>query len=385
MRLSLCQTLAVLLLPLAAAGAARAAEPVRPAASRPIDLVLCLDVSSSMNGLIDSAKLKLWDVVNELARVKPSPELRVGLYSYGHSSYDPAAGWVRKEIDLTGDLDEVYKVLNALRINGGEEYVARVTQRALADQKWSTADKSLKIIFVCGNEPVDQDKQVTLDSVTKTAKSLDVVINTIYCGPNANPEAGGWRDFAKACGGRYANIDQDRAKQEIAVVTEFDKEILELNGRLNTTYLAYGHDKPLKVANQAAQDANAARAAPAAALARAESKAGALYRNSTWDFVDRMKEDKDFDIRKFKEEELPDEIKALKPDERLAYVRKKAEEREGVQKKIAELSAKRSKKVQEELAKQPRAAGEKTLDDVLKSTLREQAQGKGFEVPAAKK
>ena len=53
-----------------------------------VEVVLCLDVSSSMDGLIASAKQKLWDIVNDLARAKPTPELRVALYSYGNNAYD---------------------------------------------------------------------------------------------------------------------------------------------------------------------------------------------------------------------------------------------------------------------------------------------------------
>jgi len=37
--------------------------------SRQIDVVLALDVSGSMSGLIDSAKQRLWDIVNELGPV----------------------------------------------------------------------------------------------------------------------------------------------------------------------------------------------------------------------------------------------------------------------------------------------------------------------------
>src|SRR4051812_32148471 len=133
--------------------------------AKPIDLVLCLDVSGSMNGLIDSAKVKLWDIVNEMARLKPTPNLRVALYSYGHDTYPAEKGWVRKDVDLTSDLDDVYKVLNGLTINGGTELVARVTRDALRDQKWSTDPGALKLIFVCGNEPANQDREVTLESV----------------------------------------------------------------------------------------------------------------------------------------------------------------------------------------------------------------------------
>src|SRR5437870_461964 len=54
---------------------------------RAVDLVICLDVSNSMDGLIDSARIKLWDVVNELAKVKPTPSLRVALYTYGNPTF----------------------------------------------------------------------------------------------------------------------------------------------------------------------------------------------------------------------------------------------------------------------------------------------------------
>ena len=50
---------------------------------RPVDLVICLDTSGSMTALIDSARAKLWEVINELAQADPTPRLRVGLLTYG--------------------------------------------------------------------------------------------------------------------------------------------------------------------------------------------------------------------------------------------------------------------------------------------------------------
>jgi hypothetical protein len=367
----------------ALAAPARAADP-KPA-GKPIDLVLCLDVSGSMNGLIDSAKLKLWEIVNELARLKPTPDLRVALYSYGHDTYTPQSGWVRKEVDLTADLDEVYKALNGLRTNGGTELVARVTTAALAEQKWSAADGALKIIFVCGNEGVNQDRQVSLDEAAARAKASGVVVNTIYCGPASDGIAPGWMGFAAKCGGKGVSIDQNRAAAEVAVKTEFDEQILKLDAELNKTYVRYGKLGEEKLANQALQDRNALAAAPAgaaaptAALGRAASKAGALYRNRDWDLVDRMKEDKDFDLAKLPADDLPDELKKLTPDERLAFVRKKADERAAIQKQVAELTAKRQKVVDAERAKRPKTDAEKALDEAVKAVVREQAKAKGFE------
>lgn len=358
-----------------------------------IDIAICLDVSSSMDGLIDSAKIRLWDVVNEVAKVKPTPTLRVSLYSYGHDNYDAKAGWVRKEIDLTSDLDEVYAKLNGLKTGGGTELVARVARDAIKDQKWSTEANALKVIFVCGNEPVNQDRDVSLADVTTAAKAAGITINTIYCGRDGSGEATGWSEFASGAAGKYASINQDGVKTDIAstIKAPQDAKILELNEKLNKTYVAYGAAGKEKAEQQKAQDklagdAKAAPgAAPEAAVNRAAAKAGALYRNAGWDLVDRQKEDKDFDIRKLKEEELCDELKKLTPDERVAFVKKKAEERAAIQKQIQDLSTERAKYVAEEVKKAPQAPGEKALDAALKGIIREQAVGKGFEFEPAKK
>jgi uncharacterized protein YegL len=363
---------------LLAAGSSRAVAEQAPEKGKPIDVVLCLDVSGSMNGLIESAKTKLWDIVNDLAKIKPTPELRVGLYSYGHTTYDPKAGWVRKEVDLTNDLDAIYQKLNALTINGGTELVARVTQAAVGEQKWSEDKGALKIIFVCGNEPASQDKQVTLQSVADKAKAKDIVINTIYCGNVSNRDSTDWKEYAAMCKGQFFTIDQD--KGTVVVATPFDKELAQLSAEMSKTYLTYGARGRELAANQLAQDANAAKAAPGAAAARAETKATGLYRNDAWDLVDRLKNDKNFDIKKVPVEELCDEMKKMTPEEREAYVKKKLAEREEMQKKITDLSAKRQTFIKEELKKNPSKA-DQAFDAAVRGALRQQAETKGIKIP----
>jgi hypothetical protein len=345
---------------------------------KPIDIVICLDVSNSMDGLIASAKQKLWDIVNDLAKAQPTPDLRVALYSYGHTVYDRNAGWVRKDLDLTTDLDEVYRKLNGLTTHGGEEYVARVCRDALRDQKWSPAADALKIILVCGNEPASQDPLVKLADVAAQAKKQGVIINPIYCGGVNDADAADWKPFALMAGGRFANIDQNRGA--VAIATPFDKELAEMSRKLNTTYLAYGRDGAAKAENQAAQDANAAAASPAAAAVRAGAKSGALYRSATWDLVDRCKEDATFDVTKLPVEELPEEMKKLKPEERAAHVRKKAAERDAFRKQIAELTTKREAFVQDYHKKHPSAA-DQAFDAAVRAMLREQAAAKGVTIP----
>jgi hypothetical protein len=353
-----------------------------PAAERPraVDVVLCLDTSGSMDGLIDSAKRKLWAVVNDLAKAEPAPVLRVALYSYGNNTYDPARGFVRREVELTTDLDEVYKRIHALRTAsaGSSEFHARVARDALAELKWADEKDALRLLFVCGNEPADQDREVSIASVAERAKTKGVVVNTIYCGSANHQDARGWSMFATQCGGKFANIDQERAKAEAVIATPFDVEIAKLGVQINATYCWYGVKGLESKNNQLAQDGNAAQAAGGVALDRSITKAGRLYRNAEADLIDRMQTDKAFDLKKLTEAELPEELRKLKAEDRLAFLRKKADERAEIQKKVADLSARRAKYIEAEKAKAPKPAAEKALDEALKGILREQGAAKGL-------
>src|SRR4051794_14027814 len=58
-----------------------------------IQAAILLDVSSSMNGLIDQAKAQLWNMVSVMGRVKCEngiPKIEIALYEYGRSENDPA-------------------------------------------------------------------------------------------------------------------------------------------------------------------------------------------------------------------------------------------------------------------------------------------------------
>ncbi len=113
------------------------ADTVAADARRDVDLVIALDVSGSMEGLIESAKQRLWDITNELAQARPVPELRVAIMSYGRPSYGEQTGYVRIDLPFTADLDAVNATLFAFRTDGGDEYVARAIQTSLDTLQWS--------------------------------------------------------------------------------------------------------------------------------------------------------------------------------------------------------------------------------------------------------
>ena len=354
--------------------AAADSPPLPDAPRRDVDLVIALDVSGSMEGLIESAKQRLWDITNELAQARPVPALRVAILSYGRPSYGEQSGYVRVDLPFTADLDAVNATLFAFQTDGGDEYVARAIQTSLDTLQWSQDPNALQIVFVAGNESADQDPLLTTQGATALAAHRGIVVNTLYCGSDNDGDAPGWRRVALNTNGMYASIDQNAAAVA-NVATPFDAELAVLDDELNGTYIAFGSAGEAGRANQVAQDGNAVAMSPAAAASRTVAKAGVLYR-SEWDVVDAVESGKA--LADIPVAELPAEMQALDPAEREAYVRDKAERRDEVQRQIGGLAAERSRYIADQTTEST-ATG---LDTAILEGIREVAATKGFSFPA---
>jgi len=339
---------------------------------RDVDLVIALDISGSMEGLIESAKQRLWDITNELAHARPTPALRVAILSYGRPSYGEQSGYVRVDLPFTSDLDTVNATLFAFQTDGGDEYVSRAIQTSLHKLQWSQEADALKIVFVAGNESAEQDPRLTIEGATAEAARRGIVVNAIYCGNDGDADARGWQKVAANTNGLYASIDQNAAAVA-NVATPFDASLAALNDELNGTYVAFGDGAELRRANQLAQDRNAAAMSPAASASRTVAKAGALYR-SEWDLVDALESGKT--LAEIPVDELPAELQALEPAEREAHVREQAERRDELQRQIADIAAERSRY----MAEQSREASGATqgLDAAILEGIRQVAATKGF-------
>lgn len=354
------------------------AETVTAAASAEAPLVqiaVLLDTSSSMDGLIEQAKTQLWKLVNEFITAKQdgkTPVVQVALYEYGKSSLRSEENWIRQIQPLTRDLDKVSEELFALTTNGGDEYCGAVIQRAMQDLAWDRSPKAYKAIFIAGNEPFTQGP-IDPKKSCKDAIAKGVIVNTIHCGSESQGIAGHWNDGALLADGKYLVIDQNQAIVHIEAPQ--DKEIVRLNEELNKTYINYGAAAPAAKARQVAQDGNAAaKAESGAQVQRVISKASANYSNTAWDLVDACKQ-KDFDITKVKETDLPKEMRKMNIDERKAYIATKTAERDEIQKKVLTLNKEREAYV---ATKRKESAQGDTLDTAMARALRTQAEKKGI-------
>ena len=342
--------------------------------SRKVDIVIALDVSGSMSGLIASAKQRLWDIVNELGRAQPQPELRISIVSYGNPEYGAETGFVRIDLPFTSDLDAVNQTLFGFSTNGGDEYVARVVSTSVGQLAWSAEQDALRILFVAGNEAATQDPLISVRQATQLANAKGIVVNTIYCG-NANDSlAAGWREVAAMTNGLYASIDQNSAAVA-NIATPMDEKLNALNQTLNDTYIAYGEAGERYRENQLDQDRNAGAMSSSAAASRVVTKAGKLYDSSKWDLVDAVNSGKA--LEEIEVENLPVPMQAMDNEEREAFVKAQAGKREALQAEIRELGKDRRVFIENERKKQAGSAP-KGLDEVIQKGLKSLAEAKGF-------
>jgi hypothetical protein len=341
--------------------------------TRAVDLVICLDTSGSMEDLIDAARARMWDVVSELSRMKPTPELRVGLMTFGTGMAGADAGWIVRQTDLTDDLDAVYAKLMALTTGGSEEFVGRAINTAVDEMSWAPENSALRILFIAGNESADQDADnFDFRTEARAAKDRGIIINAMFAGNREQAIVEHWPEVARGGAGTFSAIDPAIATIQIA--TPFDKPLLALNVRLNQTYVPYGPNGVAGLANQVAQDGNASRLGVESCSSRVVAKGTSLYTNASWDLVDASLE-KDFDFASISARDLPESLQAMPRGELSGYIAGKRLERESIQTEIQRESSKR-----EAFIKQARSQeiASQDLGDAMKQAIRGQAMKKGF-------
>lgn len=337
-----------------------------------IKVALLLDTSNSMDGLIDQAKAQLWEIVNELSYAKcndDKPNLEIALYEYGNDNLNGEEGFIRQVLAFSNDLDDISKELFSLTTNGGEEYCGQVIKTSLNQLSWGNNPDDLKLIFIAGNEPFTQGG-VDYKIASKNASKNDITVNTIFCGDYSQGISTSWKDGADLANGNYMSINHNH--RTVHVASPYDDELLNLNKKLNKTYLGYGKRGETKMALQAEQDSNAESYSKANAVSRAVSKSSHLYKNSKWDLVDAV-EIEEIVVEDLKDEALPKELKGKSKKEIKEYISIKSEERKSVQKKIQELNTKRKIYIAKEHKNKNNA-----LENALLKAIKTQAKHKNY-------
>lgn len=341
-----------------------------------IQVALLLDTSSSMDGLIDQAKSRLWNIVNTLTTLKydgKAPDIEIALYEYGNDGLSKQSNYIRQIAPLSTDLDLISEKLFSLSTNGGSEYCGAVIQDATKQLKWAKDNNNMKLIYIAGNEEFNQGGVNYKEAISNALKN-DIYVNTIYCGDKTQGINELWKSGAEQGKGKYFNIDSNETVRYIA--TPYDNEITKCNEKINKTYITYGSKGAAKKMNQEMQDKNAQKVSASNYAERAVSKSKAVYKNESWDLVDKVKDDKTA-ISKIKKEELPKELQNKSEAEIKTIVAEKTKERETIQKEIGELGKKRQQYIDAEAKKTKK---QDDLGNAINTSIVAFAKVKGYTV-----
>ena len=341
-----------------------------------IQVALLLDTSNSMDGLIEQAKSRLWNIVNTLTTLKYSgktPDIEIALYEYGNDGLSQQSNYIRQVTPLSTDLDLISEKLFSLRTNGGNEYCGAVIQDATKQLQWGKDNNNMKLIYIAGNEAFDQGGINYKEAISDALKN-DIYVNTIFCGDSKEGIDTFWKNGADYGKGKYFNIDSNQSIRYVS--TPYDDEISRCNLKINTTYIGYGSKGSEKKKNQETQDKNAQGVSSANYAERAVSKSKAVYKNESWDLVDKVKDDATA-ISKIKKEELPVELQNKSTAELKTIVAQKTKERESIQKEIGELAKKRQQYIDSESKK---TKSQDDLGNAIKTSIISFAKAKGYTV-----
>ena len=349
----------------------------RQGQEKKVQVAILFDTSNSMDGLINQARSRIWNIINTLGKLQYEgvrPTMEIALYEYGNSGLKAEDKYIRQLNGFSSDLDKISSSLFALSTNGGNEFCGSVILSSIEELKWSEYKEDIRLVYIAGNEPFNQGVDNYID-VLKKAKENDIFVNTIYCGPYEKGVEELWLSGAEQGRGKYFNIDSDKKIKHI--ITPYDDTIRKLNQKLNNTYVSYGRMGKEKKEMQMAEDANAEEMAPSSAVERTVSKSSGYYSNSSWDLVDQVGDDRK-KLEAIPNNQLPEQMKGKSTEENLKFLKEKSDERKAIQDEVQELAEKRGEYIKTELQKET-----EDIDDfgkAIERSIKEFATSKNYDL-----
>lgn len=255
----------------------------------PVDIVFCLDLSGSTNGLVDRMRNHIWDYVNVFNGSFPKADFRIGFVGFARPSFGKDNYYVKVISDLTHDIEGLTFELIKIRtqIEKGDQFVGPALRVCANNISWNERPDAIKILFLGGNglvttggDPYQKAVEACLDK--------GIIVNCIFLLNNPlMGEQAGWEDIAKLGNGKYASMQVKFEYFENLGGFDMDR-LFSLNRKLNETYMGYGAMGKDRIKMQRACDESIYKANTEGYRYRLQFRISDLYlnKNSVWDLVD---------------------------------------------------------------------------------------------------
>ncbi|MCF6226476.1 MAG: VWA domain-containing protein [Xanthomonadales bacterium] len=343
-----------------------------------IEVVFVLDTTSSMSGMIEAAKEKIWSIASTMASAQNAPEIKMGLVAFR----DRGDSYVTKILDLSSDLDSMYAALMDYRAEGGGDGPESVNQAiydAVHKISWSQDKQTYRVVFLLGDAPPHMDylDDVPYSQSLKIAQQKGIKFNAIQAGQSANTTHQ-WKQIASLGGGLYFQVEQGGSA--IAISTPFDQQMAKLSSKLDETKLYFGNKEEQKrqqskLAASSKLRENSSAQAQARRVAFNTSTSGKQNFLGEGELVDAVIRG-EVSLEAIDTDELPESLQRLKPAAQMLVIQEYDERRKKLKQDILKLSEKRTDYLKKEVAKLGGSKG--SLDDNIYEAVRSQAAEKGL-------
>ncbi len=349
-----------------------------PPQSHQIEVVFILDTTSSMSGLIQAAKEKIWSIATSMASADQKPDIKMGLVAFR----DRGDSYVTRVLDLSQDLDSMYASLMDFKAQGGGDGPESVNQAlydAINHISWSESQDVYKVAFLIGDAPphMDYDNDVKFPLTLEKAKSRGIIVNSIQSGQNART-APVWKQIAQLGYGEYFQVEN--SGNAVAVATPYDRKLSELAAQLESTRLYFG-DREAKDKQKRKNEATG--------KIRHELSEPALARRATFnatasgesnflgegELVDAISSGR-LELDDIDRDELPASLQSLAPAEQMDVITTRARQRELIKRDIQQLAKSRNDYIRKEMDKT--GDTRTSLDEKIYGTVKKQAKTKGL-------
>jgi hypothetical protein len=202
------------------------------------------------------------------------------------------------------------------------------------------------------------------------------VVNAVLAG-NARDTERVWQDIAQLGDGRFIPIPQDGGDL-VVIETPYDHDIIILQKEINGTVIPFGPQKLQKrVEEKTRQLAQVAAAAPSSASDMASylnkrAKISSEAVTGDGDLVSAVAAGHT-NIASIKDDELPDTLRKLTPEQRKAEIEKQTQTRKSLNEKLAALVQKRDAFVADK-KRSAAPAKASSFDRAVEETLRAQVR-----------
>ncbi|HKR06998.1 MAG TPA: vWA domain-containing protein [Bacteroidia bacterium] len=282
------------------------------------EVVFCLDLSGSTNGLIVDIRDNLWRFINYSLITNPGTDLRIGIVVYGRPSFGADNDYVKILSDLTDNYDYLSQELIKLKpnIETGTQRLPSAIYAACKNISWSTGSNSKKLIFIFGNGIVPVTNNNFLKAC-KIAEENNIVIYPVYCVQKniIVREIHGYKTLADRTGGKFTTFPISHRSPATGMSANAST-LRKLNTNLNNTYVYYSKDGVERFNMMVNADENPDQLNELFLYSRFKYKLSEQYQRkcASWDIISLMKLNMP-DFMTINPAYLPKDCKQLTPQE----------------------------------------------------------------------